>query len=161
MTALATVTPADTSWVFYDDGFPGGIGQFVVGPGTPPLGIGSVRLALPGTVGAREAYGTAAYAGTRLDKITKLDYSTYRSSVDAGNNLAIALQFDMDYDLTDANTAWQGRLVYEPYMAAGGTVLQNTWQQWDTLAPAGSGGPPARPATPSVRRPRPAPGLRC
>ena len=137
LTSSTPVTPADTSWVFYDDGFPGGIGQLVVGPGTPPLGVGSVRLALPGTVGARQAYGTAAYAGTRLDKITKLDYYTYRSSVDAGNNLAIALQFDMDYDLTDANTAWQGRLVYEPYMGAGGTVLQNTWQQWDTLALAG------------------------
>ena len=133
-TSNPAVVPASTPWFFYDDGFPGGIGNFVTGPATPPLGVGSLHLALPGAVGARMAYGTAAYAGTRLDQITTLGYSTYRSSVDAGNNLAIALQFDMDYNLLDANTAWQGRLVFEPYMAAGGTVLQDTWQAWDALS---------------------------
>ena len=129
----STVTAGDASWVFYDDEAPGGIGEFVAGPGTAPLGTGSVRLALPGTVGARQAYGTKAYAGTRLDAITKLNYFTYRSSSDAGNNLAIAIQFDMDYDLTDASVAWQGRLVFEPYMKTSGTVLEDVWQSWDAL----------------------------
>ncbi len=124
------VNPQNESWIFTDDGIPGGIGEFVNGP-TPPLGSGSVHFVLAGT--AREAIGTLAFANTRLDKFTQLQYSTYRASVDAGNNLAVALQFDVDYDLTDTYTAWQGRLVYEPYQTYPGEVTQNTWQTWNTL----------------------------
>lgn len=78
---------------------------------------------------------TPLYNNTPLSDITKLSYSTYRSSVDAGNNLAIALQLNVDYDSTDTSSAWQGRLVFEPYNAPGngGTIIQDTWQNWDTL----------------------------
>jgi len=126
------VNPQNESWIFTDDGIPGGIGEFVSGPATPPLGSGSVHFVLAGT--AREAIGTLAFANTRLNQFTQLQYSTYRASVDLGNNLAVALQFDVDYDLTDTNTAWQGRLVYEPYQTYPSGVTQNTWQTWDTLS---------------------------
>ena len=43
-----------------------------------------------------------------------------------------SLQLDVDYDLTDANTAWQGRLVFEPYQ--NGTVVPGIWQTWDVRA---------------------------
>jgi hypothetical protein len=125
------VNPQNESWIFTDDGYPGGIGEFVSGPATPPLGSGSVHFVLAGT--AREAIGTLAFANTQLDQFTQLKYNTYRASVDAGNNLAVALQLDVDYDLTDTNTAWQGRLVYEPYQTSPGGVYQNTWQTWDAL----------------------------
>ena len=75
-----------------------------------------------------------AYGGLRFDAITNLQYSTYRSSVDSGNNLAIALQFDVDYDVTDSTTSFQGRLVFEPYWTFPGGVHQNTWQTWNPLA---------------------------
>lgn len=131
--STVTVTPAAMNgWFFMDDGFPGATADMVTGPATPPLSTGSVHVVLNAT--ARETISTVAYAGTRLDKITRLQYSTYRSSVDAGNNLAISLQFDVDYDLTDAFTSFQGRLVFEPYQGAPGTVIQNTWQTWDALA---------------------------
>lgn len=39
---------------------------------------------------------------------------------------AVSLQFDMDYNLADSNTAWQGRLVYEPYATE--TVNTGAWQ---------------------------------
>ncbi len=120
-------------WGFYEE-VASATGSFVVGPAPAPLGNGSARMTLDAT--GRELLGTFAYAGVRLDQISVLQYSTYRSSADAGNNLAISLQLDMDYDLTDANTAWQGRLVFEPYLTpgVGGAVLQNTWQTWDALA---------------------------
>jgi parallel beta-helix repeat protein len=122
-------------WAFDGDGTTGGAGSFVAGPATSPLGSGSARLVLDGTTTSRELLRTFAFAGTRFDQITNLEYSSYRSSADAGNNLALALQFDTDYNLTDGITAWQGRLVYEPYQAngAGGTVVQNTWQTWNPL----------------------------
>lgn len=79
--------------------------------------------------------GAPLYSNTRLTDITELSYSTYRTSVDAGNNLAIALQLNVDYDVNDATTTWQGRLVYEPYNTPGigGTIIQDTWNNWDTL----------------------------
>ncbi len=70
----------------------------MVGPATPPLGSGSARMTLDGTTTSRHRLLTLAYSGTRLDQITTLAYSTYRSSADLGNNLALALQFDMDYN---------------------------------------------------------------
>jgi hypothetical protein len=127
------VTPADLNgWFAYDDTYPGGTTNFISGPGAVPAGTGSLQFTLTGS--ARMLMGTIAYAGTRLDQITNLQYSTYRSSVDAGNLLAVTLQFDMDYDLTDSTTSWQSRLVFEPYFTAGsGNILQNTWDTWTPL----------------------------
>jgi hypothetical protein len=131
--ATVTVTPTNMNgWWFYDDGFAGGVGNLVTGPSTPPMGTGSVNLFTPGT--SRFNITTQNHAGTRLDDITNLEYSTYRSSADPGNILAISLQFDMDYDLTDTTTTWQGRMTYEPYITHGNTVTQNTWQTWDPMA---------------------------
>jgi hypothetical protein len=61
--------------------------------------------------------------------ITALEYSTFRAA--GGAAQAVALQFNVDYDLTDADTSWQGRLVYEPYYTQ--TVETGKWQTWDTL----------------------------
>ena len=105
----------------------------VSGPASPPAGSGSAELATT-TTSEGKALILADYKGVRFDAITALSYSTYRQSVDAGNNLAIALQFNADYDLTDAATGYQGRLVYEPYRGNSGTVTQGTWQNWDTKA---------------------------
>src|SRR3954447_13655966 len=85
-------------WAFDGDQTVGGTGSFVAGPATPPLGSGSARLVLDGSTTSRELLRTFAFAGTRLNQITKLEYSSYRSSADAGNNLALSLQLDTDYD---------------------------------------------------------------
>lgn len=114
-------------WAFAEE-VPTGSGTLVEGPGTPPLGTGSAQLTVDST--GRELLYTTNYAGTRLDSISSLQYSTYTQSPTTGL-LAPSLQFDVDYDLTDLNTAWQGRLVYEPYM--NGTVTSGTWQTWNPL----------------------------
>ena len=136
-TLVTVVSPNNMNgWGFFDDNtFATGTGTMVVGPGTAPLGAGSARLALTASPTDRQLLTTLSYAGTRFDQITNLRFSTYRSSSDAGNNLAITLQFDTDYNLTDGNTAFQGRLVFEPYFTAGGgNVPQNTWQTWTPLS---------------------------
>ena len=124
-------------WAFYDDqaGVPcsGVTCALVSGPATPPLGTGSAQLSTA-SASSGNALILADYAGTRLDQITALRYSTYRESVDDRNNLAIALQLNVDYDLTDQNTGYQGRLVFEPYQAASGKVLGGLWQPWDATA---------------------------
>ena len=126
-------------WAFDSDGGTPGSGSLVAGPGTPPLGSGSARLTAQVSA-ERHVLIAGAYQGTRLDQLTELEYSTYRTSGTPA--LAIALQFNIDADLTDANESWQGRLVFEPYYSE--TVLTGVWQTWDPLTQGrwwGSGAP--------------------
>lgn len=121
------VTPTNSAgWGFLQE-TPNGTGSLVVGPSTPPLGIGSANLIVDST--GAEILGEAAYGDVQLSDITKLRYSTYKTS--GSPALAIALQFAIDYDNTDSHTGFQGRLVYEPYHTQ--TVATGVWQTWDTL----------------------------
>ena len=133
-TQTVIVAPADMNgWGFVvETGTP--VGELVTGPGTSPLGIGSARLTASGT-GDRVLLGTLDFAGTRLDAIDDLAYSTYRTA--GGPALALALQFDVDTDVTDANEGFQGRLIYEPYYTH--TVSTGAWQTWDPQDDAGTG----------------------
>lgn len=138
-TGSVVVSPGDMhGWSFYDDQpdsvcTDGAVCRFVQGPGTPPAGGGSAELVTPLTANGK-ALLLADYKGTRFDSITDLRYATYRQSVDSGNNMAVALQLNVDYDLTDQSTGYQGRMVFEPYQGIGGNVPQSTWQSWDAKA---------------------------
>ncbi len=134
--ATSIVYPGnENGWVFVDDNDNSvGSGTFVSGPATPPLGNGSARL-FANVSSDREMLVLPQYQGTKLSDITKLEYSTYR--VSGGPALAIALQFNIDTDLTDANTSWQSRLVYEPYYTH--TVNTGVWQTWNTQDDSGTG----------------------
>lgn len=128
---VATDTP--NGWWFFEE-TPTGSGGFVVGPSTTsPPGGGSAQLTVNGTGG--EIFGTFAFAGTRLDAITSLGYNTYR--ILGSSTLAPALQLDIDTNVTDSSTAWQGRLVYEPRFTY--TVSTGVWQTWNPLDDAGTG----------------------
>lgn len=125
-------------WMFYDDQHDtacvsSDACQLVQGPTGQPGGTGSAELAAPSSADGK-AIILPDYRGTRLDQITDLRYSTYRQTADPGNNIAIALQINVDYDLTDQSTGYQGRLVFEPYQGVGGNVTQGNWQSWDAKA---------------------------
>lgn len=126
-----TVDENNGEWGFESENAEVGHRAFAPGPPTPPLGESSVQFAVDGQ--ARELIGTPAFNGTRFDEIDTLGYFTYRRAPDTGV-LAISLQFNVDYDLTDMNEDWQGRLVFEPYFS--GTVNPDVWQEWDALAGA-------------------------
>lgn len=126
---VVTVSPSNMrGWAFFQETPGTASGTMVTGPGVPPLGSGSARLTVDSTAGI--LLGVAAYGGTYFRDITTLQYSTYRTA--GAPALAIALQFNVDYDLTDTNTAWQGRLVYEPYQS-GAVVTTGAWQTWNPL----------------------------
>lgn len=135
-TGVITVLPDSMrGWGFYNDQNSSACTDtsacaLVQGPASSPLGAGSAELATT-TATDGKALILADYQGTRLDHITTLTYSTYRQSADAGNNLAIALQINADFDLTDASVGYQGRLVFEPYQGNSGAVVRNSWQTWD------------------------------
>ena len=118
------VKAADTSWVFFPEGTNGGqTGSYVVGPPAPPLGTGSAQLAVTATDQGM-ALGKAFLAGTRLDRLTQLAYSSHQPS----GSLAVSLQFNVSYD---GNPTFQGRLVYEPTYSVG--TVPAGWQRWNTL----------------------------
>jgi hypothetical protein len=143
------VTPTQTyGWTFaQDNATPGGT-AFVDGPGTPPMGTGSAQLTANLATDGPILF-KADYMGTKLSDISTLQYSTYRTTpTDPNSVLAIALQFNVDSDITDANNSFQGRLVFEPYQGqAAGTVVPGSWQTWNALQGKwwGSGGGPTRP----------------
>lgn len=150
------VTPtAPNGWFFLNEGT-NGSGHYVNGPGTPPAGRGSALLTIDAT--GREAIATANYAGTGLAALNQLKYSTYQAFSGSPNETP-ALQFDVDYDSTDATTAYQGRLVYVP--SAGATVTPRVWQTWDTMVGAAawyssaSGGSSFRPIVNNVSQATP------
>ncbi len=117
-------------WVFSSDGAPEGAVDFVVGPGTAPLGKGSLAVSVTDAL-QRAVLANGSYAGTRLDSLSDLTFSTYRISPATGA-LAPTLQLDINFDLTDTTTTAQGQLVFDP---AGTTpVITGVWQEWDALA---------------------------
>lgn len=132
--ATIVVSPGNMNgWGFLTESGVGGIGQLVNGPASPPAGTGSANMTL--TNGTDGIYLGTLLGATALSAFTELNYSTYRSAGDSA--LAIALQLDFDTDITDANNAWMGRLVFEPYHTS--TVTTGSWQTWDTLTPSGTG----------------------
>jgi len=125
-------TAESEGWAFLQETATGS-GDFVAGPDTPPIGSGSAQLIVDDTGG--ELIGAQVHAGLRFADITTLKYSTYQQA--ASNSIYVpTLQFNVDYDLTDADTSWQGRLVFEPTLT-GAAVLPQTWQTWNVLNGAG------------------------
>lgn len=126
------VSPGNQNgWIFLDD-LPGtgtGSGGFEPGPATPPLGTGSAFLQVDAS--GRHILATGGYGGTRMDDLLALLYSSYMNG-NANVSASIAFQFDIDYDLNDADTVYAGRLVYEPGLLA--ALPQNVWQNWDARA---------------------------
>jgi hypothetical protein len=121
------VTPtASQGWFFLNEGS-NGSGYYVNGPGTPPAGRGSALLTVDAT--GRENIATSVYQGLALSSLTQLSYATYQAFSGSPQETP-SLEFDVDYDSTDSDTSYQGRLVYVP--SAGSTVVPNTWQTWDT-----------------------------
>lgn len=118
-------------WFFYNDNtnvIDNTLGTFGTGPGNPPAGIGSVQISTTGM--GRPNIATYQFSGTPLANITELAYSTYNPSAGNGGsaNRAGYLQFNVDFDGSDT---WQRRLTFVP--RNNGTVLQDTWQEWDAI----------------------------
>ncbi len=115
-------------WTGVDDNGNGGSLTFSEGPATPPLGTGSAQLKVT-TPNQGYLLFKSGYSAMKLADLSTLSYKTY---VQTGNNLvAPSMQINIDRDTTDADTSWQGRLVYEPYMS--GTVTDSQWQTWNPL----------------------------
>lgn len=126
------VSPADLQdWLFYNDEndtIDNSLGSFVIGPGSPLSGTGSVQISVTGT--QRRNLATYQFSGTPLASITTMKFTTYNPSAGNGGSATRSayLNFNVDFDGSDT---WQRRLSYVP--SVNGGVVQNSWQEWDTI----------------------------
>ena len=127
-TIVKVTEPSLQGWFFFNEG-PVGSGSFVNGPGTPPIGPGSAQLVVDAT--GRHNLARIGPLGQPLAQITQLTYSSYQ--VSANPAAAINLSLQVDYNVTDTDNSYQGRLIFEP-SNSGTAILQNTWQAWDARA---------------------------
>ena len=134
------VNPADlsatlnaTDWhVAYTAGAP--TSGIVSGPGSPPLGAGSLQMTTAASADKRYIMNYD-HASQLLSAITDLGYATYGNS----GTLAVVLQVQIDPDGPGSGVPRLGggspvnfsTVSFEPYHA--NTVMPNTWQTWDAL----------------------------
>jgi hypothetical protein len=120
-------------WGFVPEN-PNVFAQLENGPAVPPLGAGSANLVVDNT--GRIFVGTLNFLGLPLGNVNELSYWTYHKPTSGGSpDVTISLQFDMDYDSTDASFSWQGRLIFEPINDSNQPAPQKgVWQKWDALA---------------------------
>ncbi|GHO46902.1 hypothetical protein KSX_50650 [Ktedonospora formicarum] len=105
------------------------LGSFVVGPGTPPHGRGSIQFTLDPSPYNRKNIATYQFSSTSLASITQMSFGAYSHSGVAGASESPFLNFNVDF--TGTSTSFQGRLVYVP--SANGSVPQDTWNTFDTI----------------------------
>ena len=118
-------TPPTGHWVLYSR--LAGNGAFVSGPGTPPLGIGSVTFETP-TGADKVQLFNYDHIGTPLSQVSSMSYSTYRTAGAAQQVTAINLEVDVNGAAPGGFTT----LVFEPvYNTSQGAVVSGQWQTWD------------------------------
>ena len=126
---------------------------FVVGPGTSPLGAGSLELSVGSNGDGGVQVRQPGYAGVPLTSLTTLRYDTYVSVFAGCQAPYLILNVDWNFDgVTDDLLFFEpcyqtGAYSGAPVPAQGAPVL-DTWQGWDALVGgwwslnAGSFGPP-------------------
>jgi len=119
---------------------------FVVGPGTPPAGTGSLSLATGSGSGAglggKVFVGNACLDGTNLSNFPTISYCTYVHAAPQSNLIApsINLYVDLNGDGVYAS-ADDALLVYEPCYNTSPMytpVPLDTWQTWTVSATSGT-----------------------
>jgi hypothetical protein len=121
-------TPPTSNWVLYSRN--AGNGAFVTGPGSPPLGVGSVTFTTP-TGADKVQLFNYDQVGTPLSQVRSMSYCTYRTAGDAQQVTAI----NVEVDVNGATPGGFTTLVFEPvYNTSQGAVVSGQWQCWDAYS---------------------------
>ncbi|HYG10457.1 MAG TPA: thrombospondin type 3 repeat-containing protein, partial [Pyrinomonadaceae bacterium] len=133
--------------------------RFELGPATPPLGAGSVELAVGPHGNSAAQMRNSSYGGVSLGDITALSYSTYVSTPGSGGQTPYII---LNLDTNGDNTV-EDQLFFEPVYQNGTysgdtvpnqcganplCVTPNQWQTWNARVggwwalSAGTFGPP-------------------
>ncbi|HEX7368197.1 MAG TPA: hypothetical protein VF261_00890, partial [Candidatus Saccharimonadales bacterium] len=130
-------------WYYYDDNATspftaptttGSPSYFDIVANPVPQNGDNGAVVLNASNGGRPAIATTRYSGTKLSDISSMGFSTYQPSSNQGPaNESSFLNFDVNFGT--GLSGYQGRLVYVP--STNGTVKQNQWQNWETVASNG------------------------
>jgi hypothetical protein len=112
---------------------PTATGSFVVGPNSPPAGIGSLELRTPSPIDKVYIFNYD-HVGTPLGTINAIGYSTYRDPISVTTNPYQVPSINIQVDI-NGGMLMPGEfttLVFEPiYNGDQGTVTPGIWQEWD------------------------------
>lgn len=120
-----------------------GVGEFVNGPATPPLGIGSVRLSTGAHGDLSAQLRNPLFDGTRLADLTALSYTTFAREWDGQSLPYLVLNVDLNGDgvfdleaddLLFFEPAYQTPVTGNAFLPDQGPALLSTWQRWNALA---------------------------
>jgi hypothetical protein len=118
-------TPPARNWVLYTRN--AGTGLFTTGPGSPPLGVGSITFGTP-TGADKVQLFNYDHIGTRLADVRSMSYYTYRT---VGLDQQVTA-INVEVDVNGAAAGGFTTLVFEPvYNTAQGAVVNGRWQPWD------------------------------
>lgn len=117
------------NWVLYTrTGTPPTAGQFIIGPDTPPLGVGSFQSQL--LLGSEKlTLFNYDHIGTALSSITALSYSTYKNVGSSFPFPSINIQIDINGGTL--NSGEFRTLVFEPYYQPGFVDAVGVWELRD------------------------------
>jgi hypothetical protein len=128
--ANVVVDPSNPAgWTFSDaDNTPSAtdVGQYVTGPGTPPLGTGSANLQVGASNSSEILINTGINPGA-LNNSFSASYKTFVTNSTPGSGAAPTLQFDLT-----KGVSYFGRLVFDPGLLPSGSVVDGQWQVWNT-----------------------------
>lgn len=127
VTRQAENTPPTNNWVLYTRAL--GLGDFVVGPAAPPLGVGSFRTQTPAT-GDKVFLFNYDHVGTVLADITGISYSTYKTAT-ATSPAFPALNVQIDIDGGALGAGEFRTFVWEPYQQPGFVNSTGVWESRD------------------------------
>jgi hypothetical protein len=124
-------TPPTKNWVLYTRN--AGDGAFRSGPGSPPLGIGSIEFSTP-TGNDKVTLFNFDHVTTRISDIEAIKYSTYRTASLLDSDVQVAaLNLQVDANGPDAPGGFT-TLVFEPvYNTSQGSLVDGQWQNWDAI----------------------------
>jgi hypothetical protein len=126
-------TPPTNNWVIYTRN--AGSATFTQGPGTAPLGAGSLQFATPTSADKVVAFNYD-HVGTRLADVDAMSYSTYRVSGAVANQVP---SLNMEVDYNGSAPGGFTTLVFEPvYNTDQGAVTDGQWQGWDAYKGGGA-----------------------
>lgn len=115
-------------WVIYTRA--GGSAAFRLGPGSPPLGAGSLQLSTPTSSDKVYAFNYE-HIGQRLADVSAIGYSTYQESATVGVQVP-SINIEIDKNGGSFQPGDYATLVFEPvYNTDQGAVVPGTWQTWD------------------------------
>ncbi|HUQ84247.1 MAG TPA: right-handed parallel beta-helix repeat-containing protein [Gemmatimonadaceae bacterium] len=123
-------TAPTRSWVLYTR-TGSEAAAFVTGPGSPPIGSGSLHLVTP--TGAEKAtLFNYDHVGTLLSAVQAVSYRTYKTSVSPFAFPSINIQIDINGGTL--NTGEFRTLVFEPYHQPGFVDQTGVWETRDAYA---------------------------